>query len=136
MVFGPSPGRAVYSGHPQRRKTKNQSPKTNRLRNAFLQPLRAFGDAQLLHEVVDVAFHHAGQVVFVEVRTRRGTEQGTPEESITPAKQARLVALAYAYLDAHKLPAESPWRIDVVAVVVDRAGRVARLTHLADAVEE
>jgi putative endonuclease len=37
-------------------------------------------------------------LVFVEVRTRRGAQLGSPEESVTPAKQAKLIELAYTFL--------------------------------------
>lgn len=83
---------------------------------------------------LDLVVQQGEQVVFVEVRARRGSAYGTPEESVTPAKQHRLVALAYAYLEAHNLPAESDWRIDVIALEIDRAGRVARLNHIVNAV--
>jgi len=71
-------------------------------------------------------------LAFVEVRTRRGQELGSPEESITPAKQARLVTLAESYLQAHEWP--GPWRIDVVAVEMDGRGRLQRLDHYENAV--
>ena len=58
------------------------------------------------------------------------------EESIGRVKQAKLIALAYAYLEATGAPSDLPWRIDVVAINIDRAGRVARLRHIRDAVEE
>ena len=54
-------------------------------------------------------------LVFVEVRTRRGRSYGTPEESVTPAKQAKLIELAQTYLQGHP-DLECDWRIDVVAV--------------------
>lgn len=85
---------------------------------------------------IDIVAQHDNELVFVEVRTKRGTAHGTPEESITPAKQARLGALALAYLDAHGIYADSRWRVDVIAVVVDHAGRVARLTQIEHAVGE
>ena len=71
-------------------------------------------------------------LAFVEVRTRRGQELGSPEESITPAKQARLVTLAETYLQAHEWP--GPWRIDVIAVEMDARGRLQRLDHYENAV--
>jgi putative endonuclease len=84
---------------------------------------------------LDLVARKGDQLVFVEVRTRRGAEAGTPEESVTAAKQARLAALAHAYVDANDVPADASWRIDVIAVVVGRAGRVARLTHIEHAIE-
>lgn len=71
-------------------------------------------------------------LVFVEVRTRRGQQMGSPEESITLAKQTRLVTLAETYLQDHDWP--GPWRIDVVAVEMDTRGRLQRLDHYENAV--
>lgn len=36
---------------------------------------------------VDIVARHEDLWAFFEVRTRRGREYGTPEESVTPAKQ-------------------------------------------------
>ncbi len=71
-------------------------------------------------------------LAFVEVRTRRGQQLGSPEESITLAKQARLITLAETYLQDHDWP--GPWRIDVVAVEMDTRGRLQRLDHYENAV--
>ncbi len=76
-------------------------------------------------------------LVVVEVRSRTGESLGTPEESITPAKAERLVRLAYTYRDANAdedLPPNT--RIDVAAVVLDRRGRLVRLTWHRNAVED
>jgi putative endonuclease len=73
-------------------------------------------------------------LVFVEVRVRRGANYGTPEESITAAKQARLKLLAQAYVQAHAW--EGDWRIDVVALHLDRNGRLVCQQHIEDAVTD
>lgn len=84
---------------------------------------------------IDLVAQLGDQVVFVEVRTRTGGSW-RPEESIGPVKAQRLRALAYTYLEANGLPAESPWRIDVFAIEVDPAGRVLRLEQIEHAIEE
>ena len=84
---------------------------------------------------LDLVMRDGPTLVFVEVRTRRGGAMGSAEESVGRAKQQRLIALAYAYLEANATPAEA-WRIDVVALDIDRAGRIARLSHIRNAVEE
>jgi putative endonuclease len=73
-----------------------------------------------------------GLLAFVEVRTRRGRRLGTPEASITARKQARLAALAMAYLASH--PWNGPWRIDVVAIEVGGDGDRVRYAHYPNAV--
>lgn len=84
---------------------------------------------------LDLVMQQQEQLVFVEVRTRRSSHGSTPEESITPAKQQRLIALACAYLEAHNIEAATPWRIDLVAITLDRAGRIAHLNHIPHAIE-
>ena len=84
---------------------------------------------------LDLVARDGMTLVFVEVRTRRDDVVGVAEESVGRAKQARLMALAYAYLEAHAIAPDVEWRIDVIAVDVDRAGRVARLSHIPYAVE-
>lgn len=74
---------------------------------------------------IDIVAEYQGSLVFVEVRTRSGPGFGAPEESVTAGKRRRLISLAMAYMQSHRgLP--SQWRIDVVAVEVDRAGKVTR----------
>ncbi|MBP8973643.1 MAG: YraN family protein [Anaerolineae bacterium] len=67
---------------------------------------------------LDIVARQGDEIVFVEVRTRRGTlEQAMSAalESVDERKRARLIALAQAYLDAHDL-AGVRWRVDVAAV--------------------
>lgn len=84
---------------------------------------------------IDVIARAGDDLVFVEVRTRRGAAYGQPEESVNRAKQTRLMTLAYAYLEAQGLEDATPWRIDVIALEIDGAGRVRRLNHIINAVE-
>lgn len=73
-------------------------------------------------------------LVFVEVRTRRGQDYGTPEESITARKQAHLLAVAQTYLAEHSLN-DIAWRIDVVAVALSTWGELLRIAHFENAIE-
>jgi len=66
---------------------------------------------------------------FVEVRTRRGEAYGSPEESITPRKQARMRAVAERYMAEHGLH-EADGQLLMVAVEMDRAGRLRRVEVL------
>ncbi|MDI7275333.1 MAG: YraN family protein [Anaerolineae bacterium] len=70
-------------------------------------------------------------LVFVEVRTRRGDQWGTPEESVTRPKQARMLQVAEHYLAEHHAW-DADWRIDLVAVDLDAHGRLRRLDVLRD----
>ena len=85
---------------------------------------------------IDLLMRDGATLVFVEVRTRRGERAGAPEESVGRGKRARLSALAYTYLEQSGAPPDALWRIDVVAVDVERSGRVGGVRHIRDAVEE
>ncbi len=84
---------------------------------------------------IDLVTERDSRLIFVEVRTRRGDRLGTPEESITPAKRARLIAAAQTYLDEQG-QADRDWRIDVVAIEVGSRGEVMRCTLIENAIEE
>ena len=72
---------------------------------------------------VDIIAEEGGDVVFVEVKTRRGVAFGLPEEAVTPAKQRKLIATAQTYLAETETP-EASWRIDVVGVALSAAGKL------------
>ncbi len=88
-----------------------------------------------LGEIDITARHPSGEIVFVEVRTRRGPAQDVIDEalaSVRATKQAKLLRLAQAFLDKHDL-LDCPWRIDVAAVGYEN--RVFSLEIVRDAVE-
>jgi len=78
---------------------------------------------------MDIVAEKDGCLAFVEVRTRRGHALGTPQESVTAAKQTRLVAVAQSYCQEHGLEGTDQ-RIDVVAVEISPAGHLLRLEHI------
>ncbi len=84
---------------------------------------------------MDLIAEDADGLAFVEVRTRRGDTLGAPEESLTPRKRARLLTVAQEFLQAHEEYANHAWRVDLVAIELDRAGRVARMDVIKGAVE-
>lgn len=57
-----------------------------------------------------------GEIVFVEVKARRGTGFGRPEDAVDEAKQKAIRRVAEAWLHERKL-FPSPVRFDVVAIL-------------------
>lgn len=57
-------------------------------------------------------------VVFVEVKSRRSSAYGFPEESVTKRKRRHLAAAAHCYLTV-KGWEERPFRIDVLSLLYD-----------------
>ena len=85
------------------------------------------------HGELDIVAREGETLTFVEVRARRGDRLGTPEESITPAKQSRLVELAQTYLQETG-QTDQDWRIDVVAIEMGWRGEVKRINLIRNAV--
>ncbi len=75
-------------------------------------------------------------LVCVEVRVRTGVAHGSAAESVVGVKTKRVLHAGAAFLDAHPEHAERIVRIDVVAITLDRAGRVVETLHLRDAIGE
>ena len=71
----------------------------------------------------------------MEVKTRRGTAFGLPEEAVTHRKQQKIVQVASYYLDLHACSDRS-WRIDVVAVQLSKNGKPEEIRIYQHAVSE
>ena len=82
---------------------------------------------------IDIIAKHKDYLVFIEVRTKKSLEFGSPEESITPAKMEKLRAVAANYRQTHEnLPAS--WRIDVVAIELAKNNKPSRIELIENAV--
>lgn len=82
---------------------------------------------------IDLVARDQDEVVFVEVKTRRGRDFGAPEEALTPRKAEKLLQLGQRYVYEHALE-DVNWRIDLVAVELDAGGRLLRCDHIPNAV--
>jgi putative endonuclease len=72
---------------------------------------------------LDLIAEDGPELVFVEVKTRRGSRLGSPEEAITAAKRQRLILAAQSYL-AESGAEQRPYRFDVVAIELGLDGQV------------
>jgi putative endonuclease len=81
---------------------------------------------------LDLVVEHDGQVVFVEVRSRTGTETGHPLETVNAQKRARVIKAARMYIDEVQ-PEATSFRFDVVGVVFPSTEGHPELIHIEDA---
>ncbi len=81
---------------------------------------------------VDIVAEREGELIFFEVRTRRGKRYGVPEESVTPQKRARMEAVARRYLAEQPTAVDVAWHLGFVAVQMDRRGQLLRITIYSD----
>jgi putative endonuclease len=84
---------------------------------------------------IDLIVEDTCDLVFVEVKMRRGTASGLPEEAVDLRKQRRLLQVAAYYLALHEW-AERSWRIDVVAIQLSGNGKLQEMRIYQHAVTE
>lgn len=80
-------------------------------------------------EIDIVAYSAPGTLAIVEVKTRTGDGFGAPALAVTATKYARLRRLAAQWMAANQRRA-SEVRIDVIAVLISRSGRLRSLEHI------
>jgi putative endonuclease len=81
---------------------------------------------------IDLVMKHRGELVFVEVKSRRSGDFGGALAAVGGAKQRRLARAAGAYLSRHELWDE-PCRFDVVAIQRRRGLLPFVVVHVRDA---
>lgn len=63
---------------------------------------------------IDLIMRDSGALVFVEVRYRKSTRFGLPEETVDSRKQRKLILTAQRYLQSARIDAAC--RFDVIAI--------------------
>ncbi|CAN5761693.1 YraN family protein [soil metagenome] len=83
---------------------------------------------------IDLVMVDGDMLVFVEVKTRRTNIAGTAEESVSEAKAARLLSAGEWYVSDHPEFEARTWRIDLVAITMDRYEGIVRISHFENAI--
>ncbi len=79
---------------------------------------------------IDIIARNKSCLIFCEVKTRSEGMLAPPQESVTYAKQQKMIKTAQYWLMQN--PCELPIRFDVLAVTADARGRLA-IEHLENA---
>ncbi|MFY9614269.1 MAG: YraN family protein, partial [Candidatus Dormiibacterota bacterium] len=88
-------------------------------------------DVRLKNGQIDLVMRDGKTLVLVEVKARRGSGYGLPQDAVDGRKLARLRRLAETYQLLHPSHG-ADLRVDVVAVDLDVAGRPGRCRHIPD----
>ncbi len=88
---------------------------------------------------IDIVAKKDDVISFIEVKTSEtpaGDAGGgfVPEDRVNFDKQKQLIKLAQIWLNGKKIPLDSKWQIDVVAIRVDLNSKKAKIRHLKNAV--
>ncbi len=84
---------------------------------------------------IDIIAQKDGELVFVEVKSRRGTGFGKPEEAVNKLKQAKLRGAGQAYITAHPQLSQRV-RFDVIAILLSPADDAIELKHYKSVINE
>jgi len=88
---------------------------------------------------IDIVAKKKDIISFVEVKTltENGREQFSailPEDKVDYQKQRKILKMAENWLMEKKIPLNSKWQIDVIAIKIDLNNRKARIRHFKNAV--
>ncbi len=94
---------------------------------------------------IDIICKKEDVISFVEVKTIRQSfgrqeipplerQDFLPEEKVDFRKRRKLIKLAQSWLTENKIPLESKWQIDIIAIKVDLNVKKAKINHFRNAV--
>ena len=81
---------------------------------------------------IDIICEYKGNLIFVEVKTRRSDKFGYPEEAINLAKQRKIIKNALCYLSKYHLW-EKNCCFDVVLISISNHKDIKRIKHIRNA---
>ncbi|RLC39951.1 MAG: hypothetical protein DRH33_01435 [Candidatus Nealsonbacteria bacterium] len=85
---------------------------------------------------IDIVAKKGEKIVFIEVKTIRKKEGFFPEDEIDQKKKKQLIKIAQIYLEESKIPLETPWQIDIIAIEISPNLKKAKIRHYKNAVED
>lgn len=83
---------------------------------------------------IDIVAKKGDVISFIEVKTLEGPYFIGPEEKVNFAKQKKLRITAESWLLKKKIPLNSKWQVDVIAIEID-SGKKVKINHFENAVE-
>ena len=81
---------------------------------------------------IDIISEYKGNIIFVEVKTRRSNRFGYPEEAINFNKQRKIIKNALCYLAKYNLW-ENNFCFDVILVSISNHKEIKRIRHIRNA---
>lgn len=68
---------------------------------------------------LDIVAKDDGYLCFIEVKYRKSSQCGFPEEAVTVAKQKKIIRGAKLFLYRNRYPSDTPCRFDVISIYKD-----------------
>ena len=88
---------------------------------------------------IDIVTKKDDIISFVEVKTLNKTSGEpfsaiSPEEKVDYLKRKKLIKMAKLWLMEKKIPLETKWQIDVIAIKADFNNKLAKIRHFQNAI--
>jgi len=81
---------------------------------------------------IDIVAKKGDTISFVEVKTLKRNPDFLPEDKVNFSKRKRLIITAESWLMKNKIPLNTKWQIDVIAIVI-KNGK-AKISHFENAI--
>lgn len=79
---------------------------------------------------IDIIAKQEKSYVFVEIKTRRSTVYGEPEEALNKQKLTKIYRTIFHYFEQKNISSKNiHWRIDLIAIKLGQDLRVETLKH-------
>jgi putative endonuclease len=85
---------------------------------------------------VDIVAKEKKKIIFVEVKTILEKEGFFAEDEIDQRKKRQLIKMAQIYLQELKIPLDSSWQIDIIAIEISPDFKKAKIKHYKNAIED
>ena len=76
---------------------------------------------------IDLIAEDNREIVFIEVKTRKSSNFGYPEEAVNQKKTEKMIKVANLWLE-EKEKFDNSWRIDIIAIEMDT--QPPKITHI------
>ena len=95
--------------------------------------------SRFLKSEIDIVAQKNNTLCFVEVKAvKKGRfdsiERFLPSDKVNFKKKRKLIKSAEYWLAKNKVPLNSKWQIDVIAVVIDSGSKKAKISHFKNAI--
>lgn len=81
-------------------------------------------------DIIAIDQSNKPELVFIEVKTRKSTAFGEPQEAVTYSKKSKILKTALYFLNSSTKKLPFSWRVDVIGLKLDRSGKFKEITHI------
>jgi len=83
---------------------------------------------------IDIIAKKGKNIHFIEVKTLSSDRLISPEKKVDYLKRKKIIKTATRWLIAKKIPLESQWQIDIIAITLNLINKKAKIRHFKNAV--